>query len=172
MEAIAWLVLGVTIFVAALRARRSHRARMVGRMAAAALFVLAGALVNALYLATGTDYAAFADLSYIPFVTETWRTVVGPNQVVFIGLLVVYEAIVGGLVLVGGRWTQVGLVGMIGFHVALLSFGWMFYVWSIPMLIALTLLLIAEREHEQTLRSAEPSFDLAGVGNPGRSVDV
>ena len=49
------------------------------------------------------------------------------------------------LVLVGGRWTELGLVGTIVFHIALLSFGWGFYLWSVPMLVALTLLLRAQR---------------------------
>jgi hypothetical protein len=145
MEPIAWVVLGATTFVAALRAGRSARARMVGRVALFLLFVFAGALVNAIYLATGTDYADFADLSYLPFVTDSWRAVVAPNQQLFIGLLVVFEAVAGTLILLGGRKTQVGLIAVIGFHVALLSFGWMFFIWSIPMLIALVLLLRAER---------------------------
>jgi hypothetical protein len=145
MEAIAWVVLGATTFVAALRAGRSARARLVARVALFLLFVFAGALVNAIYLATGTDYAAFADLAYLPFVTDTWRAVVAPNQELFIGLLVAFEAVAGTLILLGGRMTQVGLVAVIGFHVALLSFGWMFALWAIPMLVALVLLLRAER---------------------------
>jgi threonine/homoserine/homoserine lactone efflux protein len=46
MEKIAWLVLGVVVLVAALRADRSARARRVGEVAFAALFIGAGALVN------------------------------------------------------------------------------------------------------------------------------
>jgi hypothetical protein len=145
MEAIAWVVLGATTFIASLRAGGNARARMVARVALFLLFVFAGALVNAIYLVTGTDYADFADLSYLPFVTDTWHAVVAPNQELFIGLLVAFEAIAGTLILLGGRKTQIGLVAVIGFHVALLSFGWMFSIWSIPMLIALVLLLRAER---------------------------
>lgn len=162
MEAVAWVVLGATTFVAALRAGRSSQARMVGRVALFLLFVLAGALVNAFYLATGVDYADFADLSYLPFVTATWRAVVAPNQGLFIGLLVVFEAVAGTLILLGGRKTQVGLVAVIGFHVALLSFGWMFFIWSIPMLIALVLLLRAERS---ALASA-PEGERTDAGGP------
>ncbi len=50
----------------------------------------------------------------------------------------------GLLVLSGGRRAQLGLVGAIGFVIALLSFGWIFYAWSIPMLVAFVLLLRAE----------------------------
>ena len=50
----------------------------------------------------------------------------------------------GLLVLSGGRRAQLGLVGAIGFVIALLPFGWIFYAWSIPMLVAFVLLLRAE----------------------------
>jgi hypothetical protein len=159
MEAVAWVALGATTLIAALRAGRSARARLVGRIALFLLFVFAGALVNAYYLATGVDYADFADLSYLPFVTETWRAVVAPNQELFIGLLVAFEAVAGTLILLGGRKTQIGLIAVIGFHVALLSFGWMFFFWSIPMLIALILLLRAERS--AAVHRDEPTRQLA-----------
>jgi hypothetical protein len=45
---------------------------------------------------------------------------VAPNQLLFIGLLVAFEAVVGVLILSGGRRTQLGLLGAIGFHAALL----------------------------------------------------
>lgn len=117
----------------------------LGRTAVAALYIGAGALINGVYLAVGRSYTTFADTSYIPFVRDTWHSVVVPNVYVFIPLLIAFEAAVGLLVLSGGRGTQLGYAGAIGFHVALLAFGWGFYVWSIPMLIALALLLRAER---------------------------
>jgi hypothetical protein len=52
---IAWLVLGIATFVMAVRAGRSRPALYVGRVALGVLYVGAGALVNAVYLATGTD---------------------------------------------------------------------------------------------------------------------
>jgi hypothetical protein len=57
-------------------------------------------------------------------VTDVWRAVVAPNQVLFIGLLVVFEATVGVLTLSGGRRTQLGYMGVIGFYLALWLFGW------------------------------------------------
>ncbi|MFA9430434.1 hypothetical protein [Egicoccus sp. AB-alg2] len=146
MEPVIWLVTGVTTFVAALLAQRHPRARQVGRLALATLFLAGGALVNGLYLLGGTDYADFADASYLPFVTETWRAVVAPTQELWIGLLVLFEATVGVLVLLPGRAVQVGLVAAMVFHVLLLPFGWFFSAWSIPMLVALALLLRAERQ--------------------------
>ena len=77
--------------------------------------------------------------------TTAWRVVVAPNQLLFIGLLVAFETVVGVLILSGGRRTQLGLVGAIGFHAALWLFGWGVTIYSVLMIAALVLLLRAER---------------------------
>jgi uncharacterized membrane protein len=109
------------------------------------LFVFGGATLHVINLATGVDYIDFADPAHIGWVTDAWRAVVGPNQILFIGLLVVFEASVGVLALLGGRWTQLGYLGVIGFYLALWLFGWFETVWVLLMLPAMLLLLRAER---------------------------
>ncbi len=156
MEMIAWPILGLTTLVAGVMAHRHPRAVLVGRWALGILYLVAGALVNLVYLTTGTDYADFADASFIPVVRDTWQSVVGPNQELWIGLLIAFEAIVGLLVVSGGRRTQLGLVLVIGFHLALMTLGWFFWAWAIPMLFAVTLLLRAERHSPPLHRPAVP----------------
>lgn len=68
-----------------------------------------------------------------------------PHHGLFIGLLIAFEATAGVLVLVEGAPRQLALVLLIGFTVALVSFGWGFLVWSIPMVSALSLLWRAGR---------------------------
>lgn len=146
MERIMWLVLGGTAFVAALRAGKSRRAMRVGRGALGVLFIFFGAIVNAVYLAMGTDYYAnFADSSPFPFVRQTWESLVLPNQGFFIALLIIFEATMGLLILRGARWTQAGLIGLIGFHLGQLAFGGVLWIWAPLMLVTLVLLLRAER---------------------------
>ena len=124
VEKIAWLVLGGVTFVAALRAGSSPRAMYVGRAALGVLFIVFGALVNAIYLiAQPQYYATFAEASPFPFVTDTWNTLVLPHETFFITVLIIFEAAMGVLILSGGRWTQFGLIGLIGFHVGQLAFG-------------------------------------------------
>jgi hypothetical protein len=147
---IIWATCAVVIVTAAIRAGRSRRAARTGRLAVAVLFLGAGALVNATFLATGDDYADFADGAYLAFVRDTWRDLVVPSHYLFISLLVAFEAAVGLLVLAGGKRTQLGYVAAIAFHVVLLSFGWGFYLWSIPMIWALSVLLRAERQPRST----------------------
>ena len=142
---IVWVVCGVVTLVAAVLAGRSGRALLAGRVAVGVLFVCGGALLHVINLVTGVDYTDFADPAHFGWVTDAWRAVVGPNQVLFIGLLVVFEATVGVLVLLGGRWTQLGYLGVIGFYLALWLFGWFETVWVLLMLPATVLLLRAER---------------------------
>lgn len=141
-----WLVLGATALAAALRARHSPRARYVARGALGLLFIVFGAGVNAVYLAVDNGhYADFAEPSPFAFVRETWVSLVLPHQGLFITLLIVGELVAGVLVLAGGRWTQAGLLALIGFHVGQLAFGGVLWVWAPVMLVTLVLLLRAER---------------------------
>ena len=142
---ILWLACGVTTIIAAVLASRSRSARYLGRVAVGVLFIIGGALLHVINLATGADYAGFADPAHFAWVTHAWRGVVAPNQVLFIGLLVVFEASIGVLIVSGARRTQLGYLGVIGFYLALCLFGWIETVWCVIMLAPMVLLLRAER---------------------------
>jgi hypothetical protein len=140
-----WEICGVATVVAAVLAGRRTWARYLGRVAVGLLFLVGGALAHLVNLATGVSYARFADPAWFGWVSDSWRAVVVPRQVWFIGLLVVFEAVVGALVLSGGRRTRLGLAGVIAFYLLLWLFGWMEAVWCLVMLPATVLLLRAER---------------------------
>ena len=167
MEKIMWLVLGGTVIIASLFAGRSERARLVARFALGVLFLVFGALVNLVYLVTDWDsFADFGEMSQFAFVRETWASLVVPNTGFFIGLLILGEATAGILVLSGGRRMQAGLVMLMAFHVGLLFFGWWLWLYVVPMLGALTLLLRAERRH-----SHEAAVPRHGAGRGSAPVD-
>src|SRR4029453_9453096 len=142
---IFWVACVAMAIVATVLATWSQRARYVARIAVGVLMLLGGAAFNAVNLASGGDYAGFADQAHFGWVTTAWRAVVAPNQPLFIGLLVAFEAVVGVLILSGGRRTQLGLIGAIGFHLALWLFGWGVTIYCLIMLPTLLLLLRAER---------------------------
>ena len=156
-----WLVCGIATIVAAVLADRSRAAMYVGRGAVGMLFIVGGALLHLLNLASGANYSGFADPAYFPMVTNTWQVVVVPNAVLFIGLLAVFEATVGVLALCGGRWTQLGYASVIAFYLALWLFGWMETVWVFVMLAPMLLLLRAERRAVLALRAeSTPTADV------------
>jgi hypothetical protein len=157
MEKIMWLLLGGTAFMASLRAYRSPRAMHVGRWALGILMIAFGAAVNAFYLAVEPDYYdEFAASSPFAFVSDTWESLVSPNLGFFITLLIIFEATMGLLILSGGRRTQVGLIGLIAFHVGQLAFGGVLWVWAPLMLVALVLLLRAERHAAEDAPAPTP----------------
>jgi hypothetical protein len=143
---IVFFALAIPAFIADVLAGRSDRARRIGRICTGLLMLLGGAAVNAISLAVGVDYADFADDAKFTWVTDAWRAVVPGHDVLLIGLLVVFEATVGVMILLGGRLAQVGIVAAIAFHVCLaLFFSWFFTVYGLAMLLPLIMLLRAER---------------------------
>lgn len=135
----------VALITAVLTVRGGHQAVRVGRIAVGVLMLVGGAVFNLIQLASGNDYSGFADPAHFQWVTDAWEAVVPPNHAVLIGLLILFEAAVGVLILSGGRLTQLGYLGAIAFHSALWLFGWQETVYVIPMLPALVLLLRAEQ---------------------------
>ena len=150
---ILWTVCGIVTLIAAVLATRGKRWRYLGRAAVGVLFIAGGALAHVVNLVTHANYASFADPALFAWVAHAWRIVVPPNHVVLIGLLAVFEAAVGVLVISGGRRTQVGYAAVIAFYLALWLFGWIEAVWCIVMIPAMVLLLLAERHAALPTRS-------------------
>jgi len=162
---ILWTLCGIATLTAAVLASRSKRWRYTGRVAAGVLFIIGGALVHVVNLATHVNYASFADPALFAWVTHTWRSVVPPNHVALLGLLAAFEAAAGALIISGGRRTRVGYAAVIAFYLALWLFGWIETVWCLVMIPAMVLLLLAER------RAATAATPSGGESNPaaGRS---
>lgn len=166
-----WVALALLIIVCALLAHRSQRAFAVGCAGVAFLWVVAGAAFNATARITGENYSGFADAADIQFITNTWESLVVPRHQLFIGLLIAFQTVAGMLVLVPGRPREVALLALIAFNLALVSFGWAFVFWSLPMATALTLLVKAQRhraEHPASHRHA-PTRETFRQPQPTRS---
>jgi hypothetical protein len=142
---IFWMTFGVATIVACLLSGRSGRAMFIARVMVGTVMLVGGAVLNTAFLLAGNDYSIFMDASWFPWVTETWRTIVPPNHVLLIGLLILFEAAVGALILIGGRMTQLGLIGAIAFHLALCVMGWGVTLYAVAMLVGLVVLLRAEQ---------------------------
>jgi hypothetical protein len=142
---VVWSACWLTTVVCAVLAARRPRAVRAGRISVGVLMLVGGALFNAAMLAQGNDYADFADPSPLPWIARTWRAVVPQHHVLLIGLLVLFEAAVGLLVLSGGRRTQLGYIAALAFHLLLWLFGWFEVAYCVVMVPALVLLLRAER---------------------------
>jgi hypothetical protein len=82
-------------------------------------------------------YRPFADPSYLPFVREAWHSVFMAQPGAWGLALMAGEALLGVLLLAGGRAARVGWVGVIAFHALLMLFGFGIWLWSVPALLLL-----------------------------------
>jgi hypothetical protein len=152
---VAWALLGLTVVVSGLFAGRSTRASRIGIAAVSALWLVGGAVVNVAMLVDGVTYTDFAGGSAIPFVRDTWESLVVPHHHVFIGLLVAGEALAGALVLVPGRVRETALLALVAFNATLVVFGWAFGIWAVPLVVGLSLLYRAERVRNRPRRPSD-----------------
>lgn len=82
-------------------------------------------------------YGHFADEALLPGLERAWAQVFMPHAAVCGLLIAAGEAGLGLLLLGSPRQRRVGWVGVIGFQVALMAFGWGFWLWSVPVLLLL-----------------------------------
>ncbi|MFC9518446.1 hypothetical protein ACFTSD_22165 [Nocardiaceae bacterium NPDC056970] len=101
------------------------------------LFVFTAGIHVGIVAADAELYRPFADQSYLPLVRTAWRDVFMAHPSAWGLVVAAGELTIGVLILAGGRWTRVGLIGAIAFHVALMLFGWGYWIWSVPMLVLL-----------------------------------
>jgi hypothetical protein len=90
-------------------------------------------------VAAGPDlYRHFADGALVPGLAAGWRSGFMAHAAVG-GLLVAGGEALLGLLLLSGSETRhrIGWAGAICFHVALMCFGWGFWVWCLPALFVL-----------------------------------
>jgi hypothetical protein len=103
-----------------------------------AFFVWTAGIHVGIVAADTSFYRHFADGALVPGVQEVWRTVFLADPVAWGLATAAGEAALGLLLLFGSRGARLlGWSGVIGFHVALMVFGWGFWVWSLPALALL-----------------------------------
>ncbi len=120
------------------------------RRAVGCFFLFTGGVHLGMVAADTEVYRHFADGSMLPLVQDAWTDVFMAHAVVWALLVMTGELVMGLLLLRGGAAAKVGWVGAIAFHVALLLFGWGFWVWSVP---ALAFLVWAARRDWPALAS-------------------
>lgn len=125
-------------------ARAQWAARWL-RRGIGAIFAIGAVANTVLLIVTPTSYAPFADQAISTFVADTWRQLVAPNPVPYLGLLIVFEAVVGIALLMGVRNWEVAAYAAGAFTVALVLFGWGFLYWSVPMLAVIIATLLLDR---------------------------
>jgi hypothetical protein len=111
-------------------------------------------------------YEPFADQALSEWVRDRWVDVFMAAPATWGLAVATGELALGVLLLLGGRWARAGYVGVIGFHLALMLFGWGFWVWSVPALALLLPLARSEFRHgELAAQAATPTRSPQPPGN-------
>jgi hypothetical protein len=106
-------------------------------------------------------YRHFADGSLVPALAEIWRSTFMGHPVIY-GLVVALGEATLAMLLLGPRERRhIGWIGTIAFHVALMCFGWGFWLWCVP---ALALLLRGARADRATADGPGSSRSMTVVG--------
>lgn len=128
------------------------------------LYFIGGALFNAVftYPAATAVYEAFADLSW-PVFEALVRQVVLPLAQPVTLLVIVFEFVVGILVLSRGRWTRPGIQAAVLWHVVLVPFLSFYAIANVVLAAAIALLL-----RRDFGARAKASDRVALVTRPGR----
>lgn len=115
-------------------------------------------------------YAPFADQALSGWVRDRWVDVFMANPATWGLAVAAGELALGILLLVGGRWARSGYVGVIGFHLTLMLFGWGFWAWSLPALALLIPLARSEFRHGELAAQAATPTRFAASGRSGRAL--
>jgi hypothetical protein len=117
-------------------------ARVGGRMGLArrvvgSFFLFTAGVHLGIVASDAEVYRHFADSSLVPPLRDAWAEVFMATPSAWGLAVMAGELTLGLLLLAGGTWARAGWVGVIGFHVALMLFGWGFWIWSVPVLVFL-----------------------------------
>jgi hypothetical protein len=119
---------------AAARSTRAGR-RPLGRHAVGGLYLFTAGVHVGLVGADPQAYAGFADAALVPGLRTAWDEVFLAHPAAWGLATAALELAIALLLLLGrGHWRSLGWVLVIGFHVALMAFGWGFWLWSVPFL--------------------------------------
>jgi hypothetical protein len=118
-------------------------------------YLVMGGINAGIVAADPQAYETFANGSFWSFVTRTWHDVVMAHPSFWLLALAIGEITVGLLLLLGGRAARVGWIGVVTFHVLLMSFGFGFWLWCLP---ALAFLVPAARADWPALADAHGSL--------------
>lgn len=120
------------------------------------ILYLGGALANIILavLNSPQSYHIFADEALIPFYREAWATLIIPNMVLFISLLVAYEIKLGLLFLTGRRFLKVALAGGALFCLGTVPFSLQVLSTNLPLGLIQVFLLWKELRRKTAMKEA------------------
>lgn len=121
------------------RRARAAEDRVAGaiRVAFGVLFLWSSGVHVGIVSADPELYRNVADGAWLPGISTAWQDIFMAHPT-FWGLMIAWgELGIGAALLMGDRLTRYGLAGAVAFHVGLMTLGWGYWMWSVPVLVIL-----------------------------------
>ena len=134
----------------ALPLARAERRTGLARRVVGSFFLFTAGIHLGMVASDAGVYRHFADSAPVPLVRDAWAEVFMAAPSAWGLAVMAGELTLGLLLLAGGTWAKAGWCGVIAFHVALMLFGWGFWIWSVPVLV---FLVVAARRDWPALES-------------------
>ena len=114
--------------------------RWTARMIIGSFFLWTSGIHVGIAAVDPSSYQHFADAAVIGWVERGWNEVFMANPRGWGLAVAAGELMLGILLLRGGGAAKIGWLGVIGFHLALVLFGWVLLIWAGPAIAVLVLL--------------------------------
>ncbi|MEO7062081.1 MAG: hypothetical protein ABI083_20380 [Lapillicoccus sp.] len=132
----------------------SRTSRWTARAVIGSIFLWTSGIHVGIAAVAPSSYQHFADAAVVAWVERGWNEIFMANPRAWGLAVAAGELVLGLLLLRGGRSAKVGWLGVIGFQVALVLFGWGFLIWSVPALGVLVVLTRRDWPRLSTRESA------------------
>lgn len=114
-----------------------NRVSRIVRIATGVVFLWSSGVHVGIVAADSELYRDVADAAWLPGIRTAWSDVFMAHPVLWGLMIALGELAIGTALLTGGRWARYGLAGAAGFHVGLMTLGWGYWLWSLPVLAIL-----------------------------------
>lgn len=107
------------------------------RIAFGMLFLWSSGVHVGIVAADEELYRDVADAAWLPGIDTAWQDIFMAHPTLW-GLMIAFgELAIAAALLTGGRLARYGLTGAAAFHLGLMTLGWGYWMWSVPVLAIL-----------------------------------
>lgn len=114
-----------------------HRLAAAIRIAFGVIFLWSSGVHVGIVAADPELYRDVADAAWLPGIETAWQDIFMAHPAFWGQMVALGELAIGTALLTGGRPARFGLAGAAAFHVGLMTLGWGYWMWSVPVLAIL-----------------------------------
>jgi hypothetical protein len=117
--------------------RSEHPVAAAIRIAFGVIFLWSSGVHVGIVASDPELYRDVADAAWLPGIDTAWQDIFMAHPTFWGLMIAVGELAIGSALLTGGRLARYGLAGAAAFHLGLMTLGWGYWMWSVPVLVIL-----------------------------------